>query len=320
MRLGVVLEGLLDRTLDDALELLASTAPEITDLEVGVGGFAPAPHGDAGLLLRDAAARAAWLQRIAVAGVRVSALNVSGNPLDADPDVARRYDTDLRNAVRLAALLGVDRVVAMAGCPAATPGDRTPHFAAGGWLPYLAGVHERQWGDAVLPYWSELSRFAQAEHPALLLCVELHPGTCVYNHETFERFAAIGPNLAANVDPSHLFWQRMDPLAVAASLSRVGHAHAKDVVYNERALALNGLLDHRWSPTDPAAPWTFAAVGRGHVPDWWSAFGAVLAERGVESISIEHEDPTVDVERGLADAAGLLAHALGSRPLAERAR
>ena len=91
-------------------------------------------------------------------------------------------------------------------------------------------------------------------------------------------------------------------------------------MFNDRPLALNGLLDHRWSPKDADAPWTFAVVGRGHDAGWWSAFGAVLAERGVESISIEHEDPTVDVERGLADAASLLAAALGARRVAERTR
>lgn len=320
MRLGVVLEGLLDRSLDDALELVAATAPEVTDVEVGVGGFAPAPHCDAPLLLRKEEARASWLQRIEAAGFRVSALNVSGNPLDPNEGLARRHDRELRDAIRLAALLGVDRVIAMVGCPAAAPGERTPHFAAGGWLPYLAGVHERQWLQAVVPYWTDVAAFAQREHPALLICVELHPGTCVYNHDTFEQFAEIAPNLAANLDPSHLFWQRMDPLAAAASLSRIGHAHAKDVVFNERPLALNGLLDHRWSPTEANAPWTFATVGRGHDAKWWSAFGALLAERGVESISIEHEDPAVDAERGIADAATLLVEALRSRPLAERAQ
>jgi sugar phosphate isomerase/epimerase len=319
MRLGVVLEGLLDRTLDDALELLARTAPEVTDLEVGVGGFAPAPHCDAALLLRDDEARHAWLRRIETAGFRVSALNVSGNPLHPDPAVAGKHDEELRDAIRLAALLGVDRIVAMAGCPAGTTGDRTPHFDAGGWLPYLAGVYERQWESAVAPYWGELAAFAQREHEALQICIELHPGTCVYNTETFERFAALAPNLAANLDPSHLFWQQMDPLTVAASLSRIRHAHAKDVVFNDRRLATNGLLDHRWTPTDADAPWTFATVGRGHDTDWWTSFGAVLAERGVASISIEHEDPRVDADRGLGRAATFLAGALGPRRLMERA-
>ena len=310
MRFGVVLEAFLDRTLDDVLDLLAATAPEVTELEVGVGGFAPAPHCDVQTLLADASARAGWLRRIAAGDFRVSALNVSGNPLDPDGDVARRHDADIRDAIRLAALLGIDRVVTMAGCPAGAPGDRTPHFAAGGWLPYLAGIHERQWEDAVLPYWTELADFARREHAGLLVCIELHPGTCVYNSETFERFAAIAPNLAANLDPSHLFWQQMDPLFVATKLSRIGHAHAKDVVFNDAEVAVNGLLDRRWSPTDAAAPWTFATVGRGHDAAWWRSFLSALAERGVETVSIEHEDPAVPAEQGIGAAAELLATAV----------
>jgi hypothetical protein len=46
MRLGVVLEAFLDRTLDDTLDFVARGAPQITDLEIGVGGFAPTPHCD----------------------------------------------------------------------------------------------------------------------------------------------------------------------------------------------------------------------------------------------------------------------------------
>ena len=111
----------------------------------------------------------------------------------------------------------------------------------------------------------------------------------------------------------------MDPLVVASSLARIGHAHAKDVVFNERPLALNGLLDHRWSPTDAAAPWSFAAVGRGHDDDWWSAFLTALAERGVESISIEHEDPRVDPAHGVAEAARCLTRASADRRVAEPA-
>jgi sugar phosphate isomerase/epimerase len=306
MRLGVVLEAFLDRTLDDTLELLASVAPQGIALEVGVGGFAPAPHCNAARLLRDDAARREWSSRIEDRGFSVSALNVSGNPLDPDAPVARRHDEELRDAVRLAAALGVDRVVAMAGCPGGAPDDRTPHFDAGGWLPYLAGIGERQWQDVVGPYWQETAEFARREHPELLICIELHPGTCAHNTETFERLATISDNLAANLDPSHLFWQRMDPLAVTARLSRIGHAHAKDVVFNERELAANGLLDRRWTPTDPDAPWTFATVGRGHDERWWRSFLSVLAERGVETISIEHEDPTVPAEEGIAAAAAVL--------------
>ena len=233
MRIGVVLESFLDRPLEAVLDVLAATCPDATDLEVGAGGFAPAPHCDVALLIRDEPARRSWLAGIEERGFRVSALNVSGNPLNPDRAIGGRHDRELRDAVRLSALLGVDRVVAMAGCPAAVPGDRTAHFDAGGWLPYLAGVYERQWERDVRPYWEDVSSFAAAEHPSLLVCLELHPGSAAYNVETFERLARIGANIAANLDPSHLFWQQMDPLAIARHLGeRVAHAHAKDVVFN----------------------------------------------------------------------------------------
>ena len=126
MRFGVVLEAFLERTLDDALDLLAATAPAVTDLEVGVGGFAPSPHCDVERLLRDERARNAWLDAVEGRGYRVSALNVSGNPLDPDRALGRRHDADLRNAIRLASLLGVDRIVAMAGCPPPSPASALP--------------------------------------------------------------------------------------------------------------------------------------------------------------------------------------------------
>ncbi len=305
-----MLEAFLDRPLEAVLDLLAGTSPGVSDLEVGVGGFAPSPHCDVDLLLHDASARRRWLGGIEGRGFRVSALNVSGNPLDPDRTVGERHDRGLRDAVRLAALLGIDRVVAMAGCPAGSPGDRTAHFDAGGWLPYLAGIYERQWEHAVRPYWEGIASLAAAEHPSLVICLELHPGSAAHNVETFERLAGIGPNIAANLDPSHLFWQQMDPLAVVERLGpRIAHAHAKDVVFNAEPLGLYGLLDHRWAPTDAGAPWTFAAAGRGHEAEWWHLFLAGLARCGVETISIEHEDPLLPAEQSIAAAASVLAGA-----------
>jgi sugar phosphate isomerase/epimerase len=316
LRVGVMLESFLDRTLDDVLDLLSTRTPAVSDLEVGVGGFAPAPHCDVATLLVDAEARNRWLEQIEDRGFHVSALNVSGNPLDPDRAVGEQHDRALRDAVRLAPLLGVDRLVAMAGCPAAIPGEATAHFDAGGWLPYLAGIYERQWEQSVEPYWDDISTLARAEQPSLVICLELHPGSAAHNVETLERMAQIGSNLAANLDPSHLFWQQMDPLAVAERLGPlVAHGHAKDVVFNAEPLALNGLLDHRWSSTDANASWTFAAAGRGHDTAWWQRFLEALGRCGVGTISIEHEDPLLTADESVAAAVATLVEA-GAEPAA----
>jgi len=311
LRLGVVTEAFANRSLRDVMDWVLASAPRITDLELGAGGYAPTGHCDMPLLLRDAHARKAWLGEITARGLRVAALNVWGNPLHPDESISRRHDADLRDAIRLAALLGVDRVVALAGCPPGAPGDRTPHFAGGGWLPYLESIHELQWREWVEPYWSELAEFAVQEHPQLLVCLELHPGTVVYNVETFDRMAALGDSLAANIDPSHFFWMQMDPLAVVNAIGdRAGHCHGKDVQFAAPNLNLNGLLDRRW-PRDPSSlPWNFAVVGRGRDAAWWKEFVVALRREGrVQTIAIEHEDPFVDPERGVPEAAEVLSQA-----------
>lgn len=314
LRLAVVAEAFLDRSLTELLHWLNDVAPQITALELGSGGYAPHPHCDRDRLLAESSFRARWLGEIESRGFAVAALNAWGNPLHPDPKVGKRHDKDLRDTIRLAAEIGVDRVVALAGCPPAESGDRTPHFAAGGWLPYLEGIFDRQWEQYLAPYWAAISEFARAENPALRICIELHPGTSVYNVETFSRLAGLGDNLAANLDPSHFFWQQMNTEAIMTALgTRIGHVHAKDVSFNEHALATAGLLDHGW----PARPghssevsWKFATVGVGHDAEWWNAFMVMSQATSATAVAIEHEDPDVPAEEGVPAAARLLSVAL----------
>jgi sugar phosphate isomerase/epimerase len=310
-RLAVVAEAFLDRSLIGLIEWLTEAAPEITAIELGTGGYAPHPHCDRELLLGDSETRDRWLREIESRGFVIAALNAWGNPLHPDHQLAECHDRDLRETILLAAQLGIDRVVALAGCPAAHPGDSTPHFAAGGWLPYLEGIYEAQWERSVGPYWEAISDLARAEHPDLRICIELHPGTAVYNVETFGRLARLGENLAANIDPSHFFWQQMDTRAVVAELRpHVAHVHAKDVSFNSKVLATAGLLDHRWpGPTDQS-PWKFSTVGRGHDREWWAGFVAMTEDTAVTAIAIEHEDPDVPPEDGVPESARLLGAAL----------
>jgi sugar phosphate isomerase/epimerase len=319
VRPGVITEPLTDVPLADALDWLAGAAPQLKDLELVSGGYGPIAHCPRGELLRDAEAREAWRAEIESRGFRVCALNAAGNPLHPDTEVARRHDVDLRETILLAAELGIDRVVTMSGLPAASPaGGDVPHFAGGGWMEYLAGIFEWQWEERVVPYWRELCEFAHREHPDLMVCLELHPGTCVYNVETFQRAAAIAPNLGANLDPSHFFWQQMDAFAVIEAIRpRIGHSHAKDVSFNREALAVNGLLDHRWPGEGPEMPWRFSTAGREHGPDWWREFASLLDGSQARVISIEHEDPLEPVRAGLPFSAELLGRAIADAGLTE---
>ncbi|MGZ5977014.1 MAG: sugar phosphate isomerase/epimerase family protein [Isosphaeraceae bacterium] len=311
--ISVVLEAFADTPLEEVLSWLSQEVPEVTAVEVGAGGYAPHPHCAPEELLASEPSRRQWLSTLARHDISLDALNVWGNPLHPDPEISRAHDDALRRAILLAGPLGTNTIVAMSGCPAATAADVSASFGAGGWLPYLEGVHDRQWEDRVAPYWAEIADFAARENPDLNLCIELHPGTTVYNVETFEKFTALGPNLHANLDPSHFFWMGMDANKVVERiLPRIGHVHAKDTSFNEEALALNGLLDHRWPASPADMPWNFSVPGRGHDEAWWHALIAQFAESPVRSISIEQEDPFVDAKTGVKEAATLIHRALSA--------
>jgi len=316
LEIGVVLEAFADRSLPEALDWLIQAAPDVTQVEIGAGGYAPRTHCDLGTLLTDTSERQRWHAEIESRGLSISALNAWGNPLHPDADISARHAADLRDTIRLAAELGVDRVVAMAGCPGGSAADTVPHFAGGGWLPYLENVWDRQWLDVGAPFWSDMSGFAEHEHPALRICLELHPGTLVYNVDTFGRLAELGDNLAANLDPSHFFWQSMDALAIVEELGpRIGYCHAKDVKFIPRNLAMNGVMDRRWPHPPERMPWNFATVGQGQGRDreWWRVFvAAIAANTSARTLSIEHEDPFVPPAEGVPIAAGVLRDALNA--------
>ena len=133
MRIGLFADGLGHLDLGAVLAWCAER--EVRDLELGAGGYSPAPHLDAARLVADQHARHELLARLRDADVALAALNVSGNPLHPDPAVSTLHDQVLRDTLRLAAQLDVERVVAMSGCPGAPGGgssvlNTTVGFAA----------------------------------------------------------------------------------------------------------------------------------------------------------------------------------------------
>jgi sugar phosphate isomerase/epimerase len=145
-----------------------------------------------------------------------------------------------------------------------------------------------------------------------MICLELHAGAAAYNPASFARLrAASGPNVGVNLDPSHFWWQGMDPVAVIAEVGpAIGFAHGKDTLVHADRVARNGLLDLGF-PVDPdTASWHFSAVGTGHDDDTWAALVAALSEAGYNGIiSVEHEDPRMGPEEGIETSLATLRRA-----------
>ena len=297
MRCGVFTDGLAHLSLANAAAWCASRNA-----------------GDLELLLRDPRARSRLLRSVEQAGCRLSALNASGNPLHPDPVISGAHDKALRRALRLARLLEIETVVAMSGCPGGPGGGLWPVFAGGAWLPDMEGLWEWQWREQISPYWRELSQWARRETPAVNICLELHPGTSIYNPATFLLLREVtGENVLVNLDPSHFWWQAIDPVQAITSLSGcIGFAHAKDTTLHPDRVSVNGLLDYLWPSDQPAArPWHFSAVGSGHDHAVWRQLIAALHRAGYQGVlSIEHEDPLLSAEDGISASLAALADVL----------
>ncbi|MFF1736326.1 sugar phosphate isomerase/epimerase family protein [Streptomyces sp. NPDC058247] len=321
MKLGVYTAILHDRPLPEALSVIASLG--LTGAEINAGGFLPSPHLPVEDLLTGRLAPQAYLKAFSKAGVELTGLNVNGNPLDPDPRAGPQHAADLRRAIEMAALLGIRRVVAMSGLPAAEPSGTTPSWNVNPWHSAYLDSLTYQWDTVAVPFWREIEELA-ARHD-VKVCIEMHPHNLVFNPATLRRLVerTEATHIGAELDPSHLFWQGIDPVAAIEDLGPlVFHAAAKDTRINDRC-KVNGVLDDRFAPvtgnpvrlggpwtlnrwpTDPS--WDFVAVGRGHDEAFWRAFLDALRDVDPDiAVNIEHEDLELGQLEGLKVAARTL--------------
>src|SRR6202011_474137 len=131
---------------------------------------------------------------------------------------AKRDREVSRKTILLAERLGIPVVVDFSGCPGESQRATAPNWVTCAWPPDYQKVLEWQWNDVVAPYWSDHAKFA-AEH-GVKIAIEMHPGFVVYSPETLLMLRVItGPSVGCNFDPSHLFWQSIDPIAAIRALS-----------------------------------------------------------------------------------------------------
>lgn len=306
MKLGVFTVMFRDRTIEDVIDSVASLG--LQSLELGVGGYVG--HSvSVDDLLKDTGRQRALREMLAQRGLEISALSCHGNPLHPDPQVAQEFHQEFENAVRLAESLGVSTVVTFSGCPGESEHSQYPVWVTTPWPEDFQRVLRWQWDEKVLPYWSKQQTFCQ-EH-GVRVALELHPGFVVYNTETMLRLrSACGDRIGANCDPSHLFWQQMDPVAVITALGTAQalyHFHAKDTALNQTTMATNGVLDAKSYRDIAGRSWAFRTVGFGHGEEVWRRIISALQVQHYEgSVSIEHEDGLMDPIEGLQKAVRFL--------------
>ncbi len=287
------------------------TALGLEAMEIGTGGYPNNIHCPLDDLIADRSKAKAWMKKFEDRGIRVATLSCHGNPIHPDASIAKKDIDTFRKTVLLAEMLDVRVIVGFSGCPGGTPQDTQPNWITYRWPPEYARMQDWQWKEKVVPYWKEAAKYAR-EHGVRRLALEMHPNFVVYNPRTLVKLReAVGEEIGANNDLSHLFWQGCDPVEVIRFLGKQGaiyHAHMKDTVFFPENLNQYGVLNFAFTTSDlDSASETFRAVGYGHSASLWKSIIKAYMEVGYEGIlSIENEDPILSGEVGVERAAYVL--------------
>lgn len=311
MRLGVFSTILSGDPLVNAVKYLSSL--EVRAIELGSGGYPGKAHCNPTELLANPDKIKDLKNLVADNDMIISALSIHGNPVHPDKAAAKSFHDDFESAVLLAEKLGLERVITFSGCPGDSDGAKYPNWVTCPWPEDFLAVLEYQWNDVLIPYWKKAAKFAN-DHGVTKIGLEMHPGFCVYNPETLMKLrnAVGGDTIGANFDPSHLFWQGIDPIKAIKDLGpAIHHFHAKDVRIDSYNTASNGVLDTKHYTDEANRSWIFRAVGYGHSMQEWRDMVSALKLVGYDYVmSIEHEDSLMTPKEGLEKAIYFLKQAI----------
>lgn len=315
MKLGLFTVQFFRMNLEEIFEL--AKEHKLKALEFGTGNYCEEKkHCDLDLLLNDDNKLKEFKSKCDDNGIEISALSCHGNSLHPQKEIAEKHRKTFRNTILLAEKLGVNRVVNFSGCPGDSNDSKYPNWVTCPWPDDFTKVINWQWEEKILPYWEEEVKYAK-DH-GVKVCVEMHPGFSVYNPETLLKLRnAVGDIIGATFDPSHLFWQGIDPVAAIRKLGDVVYyVHAKDTELDSANVSTNGVLD--WKPYSQISQrsWRFRTVGFGHDYKTWKDIITALRLVGYDDVlSIEHEDAVASLEEGLRKAVAFLRDVAFEEPM-----
>ncbi|MCL2684032.1 MAG: sugar phosphate isomerase/epimerase [Synergistaceae bacterium] len=133
--------------------------------------------------------------------------------------------------------------------------------------------------------------------------LEVHPTEIAFDYYSAEKLLdAFGrrPAFGFNFDPSHLFWQGLNPaLFLRDFADRIYHVHMKDVAVTLDGRA--GILGSHIEFGDGRRGWNFRSLGHGHVN-----FEEIIRELNAMNykgpLSVEWEDSAMEREFGAREA------------------
>jgi sugar phosphate isomerase/epimerase len=309
MRIGIFSVLYQSFSFSDALDRIKAAGA--TAVEIGAGGYPGSHHCPADELLESEDKRSEYLETVHSRDMIISAFSCHYEPLHPDKSLAEESDEIFKKSVRLASLLDVPVVNVLSSLPGGSPDDKTPNWVTCPWPPHFLEIIDYQWNQVGIPYWKGAAKYA-ADH-GVKIGVEMHPGMLIYNVETMLRMReAAGPALGCNFDPSHLFWNGVDPIAAIRALGdAIVHVHGKDSYVDNLNVMVNGCNDHKPYDRIPLRAWTFRTIGYGHDMKVWKDIVSALRMIGYDHvISIEHEDGMMSFDEGISKGIAVLKEAV----------
>ncbi|MDR2784805.1 MAG: sugar phosphate isomerase/epimerase [Treponema sp.] len=276
-------------------------------LEFGCGNWSPAKHLNLDELLENKDKRLYFLDAIQSRGLKIEALNCSGNQL-APNDEGAVHQAVVEKTFRLAEHLGVTKIVMMSGLPGGGPGEKLPNWITTSWPMRNLDVLEWQWNDVAIPYWQKTVERAKS-YGITKIALENHGFQLVYNAATLKKLRDnAGELVGMNLDPSHLFWMGGDPVSAIMDLGQaIYHVHAKDARIESYFSNINGLLDTQAIDKYKTRAWNYVAVGYGHDLLWWKTFCSRLLMAGYDgALSLEMEDQSMGQVEGVKKSVEVL--------------
>jgi sugar phosphate isomerase/epimerase len=315
MKVGVFAVLFSDLPFEQALDYIKAAGCDA--VEIGTGAYPGGAHCPLDELATDKAKAQQWMKRVTDRGLEISALSCHGNPLHPNAAIAKDHHETFVKTIELASMLGIETVVNFSGCPGDHPGAKYPNWVTCPWPPDFGEILHYQWNDVAIPYWTAQNALLKSK--GVRVGLEMHPGFIVYNPESALCLReSCGECIGVNYDPSHLFWQGMDPVHSIRLLGQAGaifHFHAKDCKVDELNGKLHGVLDTKSYTDELHRSWIFRTVGYGHDAQVWKAIISALRLVGYDgALSIEHEDSLMSSNEGFKKAVAFLQDCLISEP------